>query len=136
MATKKESVELQANGLQKGESVYAGTVTQFATKGTIEVNGVVVELQFKNLREKLLSQYTWNTDIEGYSFVTYVGGKGDNFTDIHVDGKLYISHLSYQSVKRIAEAKNWSVSKLHRQYLTAVGRVTETTRTKHTSGTI
>jgi len=125
----------QANGIKEGKLVYAGKEVDFAPAGTLTIGESEVEVHFKSLREKLTNKYTWKGEYENFTFITYVGGKGDNFTDIHKDGKIYISNLGYQSLKRIGEAKGWNTSALHKQYLIAVGRA-KTAANKHTTASI
>lgn len=119
-----EATTTKVDLTKKVKVVFCGKEIEFATKAELEINGTVVKLMCRQLISKLDKKSVWTYNVDGFTFETYKGvDERDNYTNILKDGKMFITNLAYQSVKRIAEAKKWNESKMHTEYLRAVGRI-------------
>ena len=123
-------MEKNVNGIEKGKMAFCGEIVNFAVKGELSIDDNSIKLQFRELTSKLKNVKTWDYVVDGFSFITYKGiDDKDSFTDLVKDGKIFISNLGFQSLKRIADVKKWNVSKMHNQYLVSVGRISEKSST-------
>lgn len=122
---KKVNIVKSYNGIEAGKRIFMGNVEGYSHTLPIKVNGEEMDLTGSII--DTCKKSTISPKVGNYHIVINFQEKGKNSIDVYFEGKIWISHLSFQSAQKyickkqgITYSTNYSV--LHNAYLEGTGR--------------